>query len=137
MEISSATSSDMKWYRVADCGQPAEGERLHVRVEHRYVTIFKHKNKLSAIDSICHHAGGPLTMGPLQDIEELGNMRVVLCPWHRFMVSIDGGLKAYKSVDIINGVPTASGWKVGKTVQRPHAIRENADGIYLVSDKWI
>jgi nitrite reductase/ring-hydroxylating ferredoxin subunit len=37
------------------------------------VTIFRHRGHLTAIDSVCHHAGGPLTLGPLQDIEDLGS----------------------------------------------------------------
>ena len=82
-------------YKVASSFDLAEGSRLHVRVEQRYITLFRHRGVLSAIDAICHHAGGPLTLGPIRDIEELG-MAVVLCPWHKFMVSIDGGIKAYQ-----------------------------------------
>lgn len=73
-------------------GLPLDGSRLHVTVRGRYVTIFRQRGVLSAIDSICYHAGGPLTKGPLQDIEELG-MTVVMCPWHNYPVSIDKGVK--------------------------------------------
>ena len=59
-------------YQVCEAGLPANGDRLHTCVEGRFVTLFRHNNRLSAIDSVCHHAGGPLTLGPLQDIEELG-----------------------------------------------------------------
>ena len=69
------------WWRIGLLGIPGEGERLHTCVEGRYVTIFRRKNVLSAIDSICHHAGGPMTLGPLKDIEELGGLTVVSCPW--------------------------------------------------------
>lgn len=120
------------WYRVANTNTPTEGNRLHVRVNGRYLTIFRYKNKLSVIDSICHHAGGPLTLGPLQDIEDL-SMTVVLCPWHKFMVSIEDGTKAYKSVEIKNGKPTVGEWKIGKVVQRPHRIVESSRGIFIVS----
>jgi nitrite reductase/ring-hydroxylating ferredoxin subunit len=73
------------------------------------VTVFRHRGKLSVIDSICHHAGGPMTDGKISDIEELG-LTVVACPWHKFLVSIDGGIKVFKSVEIRNGVPTEAGW---------------------------
>ena len=59
-------------YQVCESGLPANGNRLHTCVEGRFITLFRHNNRLSAIDSVCHHAGGPLTLGPLQDIEELG-----------------------------------------------------------------
>ncbi len=122
---------NLQWYKVAEYGQIEDGKRLHVRVDGRYVTIFKQGGKLSAIDGICHHAGGPLTLGPLQDIEELG-VTVVLCPWHKFMVTIDKGLKAYQSVEIIKGKPQNVGWKLGKMVQRVHEVYEDANGLFVV-----
>lgn len=124
-------ASKLQWYRVAECGLPIEGHRLHACIDNRYVTIFRHNGKLSAIDAICHHAGGPLTLGKLQDIEDLG-VTVVLCPWHKFMVSIDGGVKAYQSVEIIGGKPVNTGWKLGKIVQRPHKVYESETGVYVV-----
>jgi nitrite reductase/ring-hydroxylating ferredoxin subunit len=120
----------LTWYRVAPPGYPEDGGRLHARVDGRYVTVFKHKNQLSAIDAICHHAGGPLTLGPIQDIEDLG-VTVVLCPWHKFMVTVDQGLKAYQAVTIQNGKPVAGGWKLGKMVQRAHKIVETDAGIFV------
>ena len=68
------------WWLCSTTGQPANGNRLHTRIEGRFVTIFRHRDVLSAIDSVCHHAGGPLTEGKVEDIEDLG-MTVVSCPW--------------------------------------------------------
>lgn len=68
------------WWVVASNIYLNEGSRIHTCIEGRYITIFKNKGKLSSIDSICHHAGGPLTLGKLTDIEDLG-MTVVSCPW--------------------------------------------------------
>ena len=123
--------ASIPWYRVGNFGALKDGDRLHACIEGRYVTIFRHKHKLSCIDSICHHAGGPLTVGKLQDIEDLGGMTVVLCPWHKFMVGIDSGLKAYQGIEVINGKPTVVGWKVGKQVQRPHLVKEVNSGLYV------
>lgn len=98
-----------RFWKVCEPDLPEEGGRLHTCIEGRYVTVFRYNGRLSCIDSVCHHAGGPLTDGPIQDIEELG-VTVVVCPWHRFLVSIDKGLKAFQAVDIVNGVPVKSGW---------------------------
>jgi len=73
---------ESNWWRIAETGQLMEGSRLHSCVEGRYVTIFRRHGKLCAIDSICHHAGGPMTLGAMRDIEELGGLTVVLCPWY-------------------------------------------------------
>jgi nitrite reductase/ring-hydroxylating ferredoxin subunit len=67
-------------YRVSDHGVPREGERIHTRINNRYITIFRNKDKLSVIDSICHHAGGPLTLGALQEIEDLGFTTIIPSP---------------------------------------------------------
>jgi len=117
-------------YRVSDHGIPREGERIHTRVNNRYITIFRNKAKLSVIDSICHHAGGPLTLGPLQEIEDLG-VTVVLCPWHKYMVSIADGTKIYQAVEVINNKPVITGWTQGRMVQRSHIVTEDSSGIYV------
>jgi nitrite reductase/ring-hydroxylating ferredoxin subunit len=105
--------------------------RIHICLNGRYVTVFKHKGLLSCIDAICHHAGGPLTDGVLQDIEELGTT-VVLCPWHRYMVSIADGKKIFMGIDCdAQGKTLAQRWKTGKIVQRPHDVWEDADGTYV------
>jgi len=127
-----AAPAESTWWKVGEAGCLAEGARLQTCVEGRYVTVFRSGGELSCIDAICHHAGGPLTVGELQDIEELG-VTVVLCPWHKFMVDIKGGLKAYKSVEIQGGKPTVVGWRLGKVVQRPHLVRENEAGQVFVS----
>jgi hypothetical protein len=40
---------------------------------------------------------------------------------------------AYQQVEIVNGVPTVKGWKVGKVVQRAHRVSEREDGVFVVS----
>lgn len=95
------------WLRVSSSPLD-EGDRLHVCLEGRYVTVFKYDAKLSAIDSICHHAGGPLTNGGIEDIEDLG-VKAVSCPWHHFLVSIEDGRNIYKSIEFREGKPVPSG----------------------------
>mmetsp|Transcript_25639 Transcript_25639/g.36777 ORF Transcript_25639/g.36777 Transcript_25639/m.36777 type:complete len:176 (+) Transcript_25639:6-533(+) len=119
------------WHRLPNTrALPVEGGRIHVCVDGRFVTVFRSEQKLSAIDSICHHAGGPLTLGQVKDIEELG-AKVVLCPWHKFMVNIRDGTKVYEGVDVTNGVPVRTGWRVGDIVQRVHDVIEDAEGLHL------
>jgi nitrite reductase/ring-hydroxylating ferredoxin subunit len=84
----STTPSASVWW-VASRGLPRDGERLHTCLGTgdengnrggRLVTVFRQSGKLSAIDAVCHHAGGPMTLGPVSDIEDLG-LTVVACPW--------------------------------------------------------
>jgi nitrite reductase/ring-hydroxylating ferredoxin subunit len=73
-----------RWWVVSKTSFPREGERIHVNLEGRFITIFRHHGILSSIDSICHHAGGPLTLGKIIDIEDLG-MSVISCPWYEIL----------------------------------------------------
>ena len=54
MEFHAAAPEDLdaEWVKVSECGVPANGGRIHVTVEGRVVTVFRHKEKLSAIDSV-------------------------------------------------------------------------------------
>lgn len=119
----------MKW-RVADQGIPKEGDRIHTRINDRYVTIFRDKGRLSCLDSICHHTGGPLTLGITQDIEDIG-VTVVVCPWHHYKVNIEDGTNIYQAVEVINSKPIISGWTRGKLVQRCHSVTEDSNGVYV------
>lgn len=119
------------WKVAASSDVLVEGGRLHTCVEGRYITLFRHGG-LSCIDSICHHAGGPLTAGPLQDIEDL-QITVVLCPWHRWMVDIASGRKAYQAIDVSSGgQPVNTGWRLGKVTQRVHQVKEDSTGLYVI-----
>ena len=129
---SSGSSDIARLWRVCDPGLPEEKSRLHTQIEGRYITVFRQKGNLSAIDSVCYHAGGPLTLGPLQDIEDL-DVTAVSCPWHKFLVSITDGTRVYQQVTIVDGKPSVKGWTVGKVVQRCHNIFEDESGVYVVS----
>lgn len=131
--LAEALDDGTAFWKVCDTGLPAEKSRLHSQIDGRFITIFRQNGKLSAIDSICYHAGGPLTLGNLQDIEDLDGITTVSCPWHKFLVSIDDGSRVYQQVTIVNGKPSVKGWTKGKVVQRTHKVYENDSGVYVVS----
>ena len=88
----------------------SEGGRLHVKVEvrgpvdhpgvhapyllerqwfiqGRYVSVLRLKGAIHAIDSVCFHAGGPLGIG---EIEDLNGKSCIVCPWHHYKVQCRG-----------------------------------------------
>lgn len=127
----------VNFWKVCDAGLPLEKSRLHTHIEGRYITVFRQKGQLSAIDSVCYHAGGPLTLGDLQDIEDLNGITAVSCPWHKFLVSITDGSRVYQQVTIVDGKPSVKGWTVGKVVHRAHKVIEDGRGVYVVGIKTI
>jgi nitrite reductase/ring-hydroxylating ferredoxin subunit len=119
--------------RVADCSAvaPHNGARLHCCVKGRYISLLRWGGALHCLDSVCYHAGGPLTAG---EIEELPNGVVcVLCPWHTYPVSIASGEKWYRATEKdADGKLVPTGWKSVGPRQRVHDVEERpVEGIFV------
>ncbi|XP_056134412.1 uncharacterized protein HI_0077 [Lampris incognitus] len=59
-----------------------------------------------AMDSACPHQGGPLELG---DIEDLGNGKVLVCPWHHFDFSLETGTSSTGLQNRVYDVRTVQG----------------------------
>ncbi|ETO29354.1 Rieske (Fe-S) domain containing [Reticulomyxa filosa] len=55
----------------------------------RPIIVFKIKKQFFALDARCYHAGGPLEMG---DIEEIEERMCIKCPWHRYIIDLSTGV---------------------------------------------
>lgn len=108
-----------------------EGGRVHVRLGGRYVSVFRHEGVLRAIDSVCFHAGGPLALGDLEDVD---GKACLSCPWHHYKITIDTGEKLYRSLDKVGDKLVPGDWKsVGKR-QRIHRVVEHGGSVYVTLD---
>ncbi|PNH09110.1 Rieske domain-containing protein [Tetrabaena socialis] len=105
-----------------------EGGRLHARLEGRYVTVLRLDGKLSCIDSVCFHAGGPLGIG---DIEDVNGHKCLVCPWHFYKIDVDTGDKYYQGVEFQNGKMVPGEWKSNGVRQRVHPVAEADGKIYV------
>jgi nitrite reductase/ring-hydroxylating ferredoxin subunit len=75
-----------------------------------------------ALDHACYHHGGPLADGEIEEVPGVG--QCVLCPWHKYLISIKNGEALYVGID----VDPASGKKTEKLKtkgikQRAHPCR--------------
>ncbi|KAK9819959.1 hypothetical protein WJX72_004468 [[Myrmecia] bisecta] len=120
----------MTFHKVAPAGGVAEdGDRLHLQVEGRYVSLVRSKQTLHCIDSVCFHAGGPLTLG---DIENLEGRSCLVCPWHYYKIAMDTGEKYYQGLEKdAEGKLVPGAWKSVGARQRVHRVEERTDGIYV------
>ena len=76
------------------------------------------------MDAACHHLGGALVNG---DIEELGGATCVRCPWHHRRVEVESGREVVRS--------ERGGWALsGKQVQRTHAVEAIAGLVWVDVD---
>ena len=126
------TPGPSSWHRVAEVGAfdaNPEG-RVHARVNGRYISVIRYGDgELHCLDSVCFHAGGPLALG---DIEELEGKPCLVCPWHFYHVSIRDGEKWYQAAQPgEDGKLHAGQWKSVGQRQRVHKVEERSDGIYI------
>ena len=128
------------WWMVAESADlGSERSRLHTLIEERAITIFRIRGKLSAIDSVCAHAGGALTDGRLEEIEDLG-ITAVACPLHRYLFAVspveEAGAKVYQALAFVGGKPDVknSKWTTSSKPQsahRSHRVVEKDGRVYL------
>lgn len=114
------------WHPIAPSLE--RGSRAHGAVEGRFVTALRlSSGVLKCIDSTCYHAGGPLGLG---DIEEVNGEACIKCPWHAYQVSLNDGGKFYEGLvlDQTTKKLVPSGWQKKQFAQRVHDIEERKDG---------
>ncbi|XP_040099262.1 Rieske domain-containing protein-like [Oryx dammah] len=71
-------------------------ERITAVVHDREVVISYHKGEFHAMDIRCYHSGGPLHLG---EIEEFDGRACIVCPWHKYKITLKTGEGLYQSVD--------------------------------------
>lgn len=72
------------WTRVASDADVVEGGRHTVEANGVPILLLRHGGKLTAMDSVCNHLGGPLEEGTIED-------GCITCPWHQSMFRLDDG----------------------------------------------
>ena len=66
-----------EWLKVCDINEIEEDRAKIFTVGNERVAIFKYDGKLSAINNVCKHQGGPLGEGKVID-------GCITCPWHGY-----------------------------------------------------
>merc|ERR1711991_168048 len=95
-----------------------------VSVENRSIIVVYKENRFFALDSICYHYGGPLVEG---DIEDYGGHLSVICPWHRYPISLENGEGFYQGLD--------KSIKSKGIKQRTHLVKVENDKLYVKISK--
>ncbi|XP_034023001.1 Rieske domain-containing protein [Thalassophryne amazonica] len=96
-------------------------------LEGRDVLIVYHQGVFYAIDCYCYHAGGNLQNG---DIEELGGKVCIICPKHKYKISLAEGEGLYKA-KVHGELLPAARWMSKGVKQRVHTVSETNGNIYV------
>lgn len=111
-------------------------DRKCIVVEKRSIVLYRRKanksqsdrhnnqaadgSEVYALDSICYHMGGPLVEG---DIEEIAGHTTIVCPWHKYHISVETGEGFYMALD--------RQWKSKGVKQRTHQCIVRDDQIFV------
>lgn len=109
-----------------------------MEVAGRPIGIFRHKENVYALDHHCYHAGGPLS--DARDIEDLiitnkqGESVLhscVVCPWHKYRISLTTGEGLYIHVDPFSQRKVEPQVKSRGFKQRTHKVWEENGRVYV------
>ncbi|XP_015234234.1 Rieske domain-containing protein [Cyprinodon tularosa] len=94
----------------------------------RDVLVMYHHGQLYALDMRCYHAGGSLQNG---DIEEFNGRLCIVCPWHKYKITLAEGEGLYQAVDDPTVRPLRSHWRSKGIKQRVHKVTEVGGDVYV------
>lgn len=108
-----------------------KSERMTAVVHDREVVIFYHKGEYHAMDIRCYHSGGPLHLG---EIEDFDGRPCIVCPWHKFKITLATGEGLYQSINPKD--PSAKPKWCSKGIkQRIHSVTVDNGNIYVTLSK--
>lgn len=94
----------------------------------RDVLVLYHQGQLHAMDMRCYHAGGALQHG---DIEEFNGRMCIVCPWHKYKITLEEGEGLYQAVDDPMAKPLRTYWRSKGIKQRIHKVTEVNGDVYV------
>ncbi|XP_063050923.1 Rieske domain-containing protein [Engraulis encrasicolus] len=103
-------------------------KRLVMPVDGRDILVLYHEGEFHALDVRCYHAGGPLQNA---DIEEFGGRLCIVCPWHKYKITLSEGEGLYQSVDPTVRPPRPGPWRSKGVKQRVHPVSESDGYVYV------
>ncbi|XP_029019344.1 Rieske domain-containing protein [Betta splendens] len=94
----------------------------------RDVLVLYHQGKLHAMDMHCYHSGGALQHG---DIEEFNGRMCIVCPWHKYKITLAEGEGLYQAVENPTAKPLRTHWRSKGVKQRIHEVTEVNGDVYI------
>ncbi|XP_014426809.2 Rieske domain-containing protein isoform X2 [Pelodiscus sinensis] len=104
-----------------------QSQRIIASVHDREVVIFYHEGKFYAMDCGCYHAGGPLHLG---EIEDINGQPCIICPWHKYKITLATGEGLYQAINPTAPSPTPK-WRSKGIKQRTHKVTVDNGKVYV------
>nr|XP_020448677.1 Rieske domain-containing protein-like [Monopterus albus] len=104
-----------------------EANRSLRTLEGRDILIIYHQGGFHAMDAYCYHAGALLQNG---DIEEIDGKMCIICPKHKYKLSLANGECLYKAINRMEKPPLPKWFSKG-VKQRVHTVTETNGELYV------
>ncbi|NXH22581.1 RFESD protein, partial [Bucco capensis] len=104
-----------------------KSQRVTAKVDGREVVVFYHEGKFHALDSRCYHEGGPLCLG---EIEDINGQACIVCPWHKYVITLETGEGLYEGINPLEPSPTPK-WQSKGVKQRIHKVTIDNGNVYV------
>ncbi|NXI52580.1 RFESD protein, partial [Chloroceryle aenea] len=101
--------------------------RVTAKVDGREIVVFYHEGKFHALDSRCYHEGGPLRLGEIEDID---GQACIVCPWHKYKITLETGEGLYEGINPLEPSPTPK-WQSKGVKQRIHQVTIDNGNVYV------
>ncbi|AWP07180.1 putative Rieske domain-containing protein-like isoform 2 [Scophthalmus maximus] len=92
----------------------------------RDVLVLFHQGQLHAMDTRCYR--GALQYG---DIEEFNGQLCIVCPWHKYKITLAEGEGLYQAVEDPTAKPLRTHWRSKGVKQRIHKVTEVNGEVYV------
>ncbi|NXB42064.1 RFESD protein, partial [Leucopsar rothschildi] len=104
-----------------------KSQRITAKINGREIVVFYHEGKFHALDSRCYHEGGPLCRGEIEDID---GQACIVCPWHKFRITLETGEGLYEGINPLEPSPTPK-WQSKGVKQRIHKVTIDNGNVYV------
>ncbi|XP_017269222.1 Rieske domain-containing protein [Kryptolebias marmoratus] len=94
----------------------------------RDVLVLYHQGQLYGMDMRCYHSGGALQDG---DIEEFNGRLCIVCPWHKYKITLAEGEGLYQAVENPTVRPLRTRWCSKGVKQRIHKVTEINGEVFI------
>lgn len=130
MEFGSLSTDGL--YFVGKSSDLIEAKRTLITLEGRDILLIHHQGEFYAVDSYCYHAGTSLQNG---DIEDIDSKRCIICPKHKYKISLSEGEGLYRGRDRSSQATPLSQlpwrWFSKGIKQRVHRLSDRQGALYL------
>ncbi|XP_076851009.1 Rieske domain-containing protein [Brachyhypopomus gauderio] len=113
-----------------------QAKRTTITVGDRDILVIYHQGTFYAMDHHCYHAGGSLLNG---DIEEIDSKLCIVCPKHKYKISLEEGEGLYKATNPREKTQPAR-WRSKGIKQRVHKVTEQDGDVFVTLSRipgWI